>query len=99
MKWVIMVSDDIRSRREGIGGHSLSIRLPKIMPPLLWKNTYRLARSLHFSNADDAEVQRTLRLIEQQMEESDHEECLETSHDSENLVDIPFHGCEDRLRP
>ena len=42
----------------------------KIMPPLLWKNTYRLARSLHFSNADDAEVHRTLRLIEQQMEES-----------------------------
>ena len=42
----------------------------KMMPPLLWKNTYRLARSLHFSNADDAEVQRTLRLIEQQMEES-----------------------------
>ena len=40
------------------------------MFPLLWKNTYRLARSLHFSNADDAEVHRTLRLIEQQMEES-----------------------------
>ena len=30
----------------------------------------RLARSLHFSNADDAEVHRPLRLIEQQMEES-----------------------------
>ena len=40
------------------------------MPPLFWMNTYRLARSLHFSNADDAEVHRPLRLIEQQMEES-----------------------------
>ena len=41
------------------------------MPPLIfWKNIYRLARSLHFSNADDAEVHRPLRLIEQHMEES-----------------------------
>jgi len=42
----------------------------KMLPLIFWKNIYRLARSLHFSNADDAEVHRPLRLIEQHMEES-----------------------------
>jgi len=40
------------------------------MPPLVWKNMYRLARSLHFGDAEDAEVHYPLNLIEQQLEES-----------------------------
>ena len=40
------------------------------MPPLVWKNMYRLARSLHFGNAEDAEVHYPLHLIEKKLEES-----------------------------
>ena len=34
------------------------------MPPLAWKNTYRIARAKHFGNAPDAEVLNALHLIE-----------------------------------
>lgn len=41
------------------------------MPPLVWKNMYRMARALHFQNADVSEVMLTLKMMENQLEEAD----------------------------
>ena len=34
------------------------------LPPLAWKNTYRMARAMHFGDATDAEVNHALHTIE-----------------------------------
>lgn len=41
------------------------------MPPLVSKNMYRMARALHFQNADVSEVMLTLKMMEIQLEEAD----------------------------
>ncbi|KAL7553951.1 hypothetical protein ACHAWF_017877 [Thalassiosira exigua] len=42
------------------------------LPPLVWKNWWRLARALHFSNAEDSEVHYALHVLEKQ----DEDECF-----------------------
>jgi hypothetical protein len=41
------------------------------LPPISYKNMYRLARALHFSNADDSEVHYALHLLEEKRGENE----------------------------
>ena len=42
------------------------------LPPLAWKNIYRMARALHFDNATDAEVNSALHTIEKTEESGEY---------------------------
>ena len=42
------------------------------LPPMAWKNFYRVARALHFDNAEDAEVHHALHLLEKQTDNEEY---------------------------
>ncbi len=42
------------------------------MPPLAWKNLYRVARAKHFANEADAEVHYPLHLIEKEKDSGEY---------------------------